>query len=688
MSIMLSIVMIVLMIPVGVISVSANSTIEAALSWALDIANDDRHQYVLGASHGSEGMHYDCSSFVSWALIHAGIDVPVSTTFYMRENFEPYGFEWIDWSNIGGTNNLQRGDILLDIDTHVEFYYGNNQIIGAHRPATGISVSSYYNNVNGVSWDGVLRYNEEPNHNPTVDLGDKFYATISNTAFGGYLSKTEGTDNLCLQNKNSTSGQLWYFERQEDNAYVISSCYDGKVLEMTNGTTENRTQVSAHDNFWGGYYQQWYVIDNGNGYRLQSKHFTSEGWYLDRSVNTVENGQRVQIYEKGTDEDQTWTINKDSVYADIGDKFYAVINNTYYGGFLSKTDGTNNVYMQDKNNSSKQVWYFERQDNGTYVISSCFDGSILEMTDGIRENRTQVSARGEYWGGYYQQWYFIPSGNGFRLMSNHYTSDGGWYLDRSVNSDNNGQRVQIYERFSSQEDQIWTIDKAGAIADLGKQFYSTISNTQYGGAVSKVEGTDTVYLQDEVPTVNQDWYFERQDDRAYVISSCYDGKVLEMTNGVTENRSQVSAQGNFWGGYYQQWYLIPSGNGYRMMSKHFTSQGWYLDRSVNAETQGQRVQIYERFSSPEDQIWTINAREIPVEPETQSFLGDVDGDGEVTIIDVTCIQRKLASIATANFVEEAADADEDGDLTIRDATVIQRWLAQLPSNENIGKPIT
>lgn len=69
------------------------------------------------------------------------------------------------------------------------------------------------------------------------------------------------------------------------------------------------------------------------------------------------------------------------------------------------------------------------------------------------------------------------------------------------------------------------------------------------------------------------------------------------------------------------------------------------------------------------------------------LLGDVDGDGEVTIIDATCIQRKLANIATAKYIEAAADTDEDGELTIIDATVIQRWLAQLPTNENIGKPI-
>ena len=70
------------------------------------------------------------------------------------------------------------------------------------------------------------------------------------------------------------------------------------------------------------------------------------------------------------------------------------------------------------------------------------------------------------------------------------------------------------------------------------------------------------------------------------------------------------------------------------------------------------------------------------------LLGDVDGDDEVTVIDATCIQRKLANIATAKFIEAAADADEDGDLTIVDATVIQRWLAQLPANAHIGQPVS
>ena len=68
------------------------------------------------------------------------------------------------------------------------------------------------------------------------------------------------------------------------------------------------------------------------------------------------------------------------------------------------------------------------------------------------------------------------------------------------------------------------------------------------------------------------------------------------------------------------------------------------------------------------------------------LLGDVDGDGFVTIADATLIQRWVAGLSiSSEFNESHADTDEDGDVTITDATYIQRWLAGLTSNPNIGK---
>ena len=78
--------------------------------------------------------------------------------------------------------------------------------------------------------------------------------------------------------------------------------------------------------------------------------------------------------------------------------------------------------------------------------------------------------------------------------------------------------------------------------------------------------------------------------------------------------------------------------------------------------------------------------ETPADPD-MILLGDVDGDGRISILDVSLIQRELVGLPTSAYIEEAADADGDGEVTILDTTAIQRWLARLPSNDNIGNPI-
>ncbi len=58
-------------------------------------------------------------------------------------------------------------------------------------------------------------------------------------------------------------------------------------------------------------------------------------------------------------------------------------------------------------------------------------------------------------------------------------------------------------------------------------------------------------------------------------------------------------------------------------------------------------------------------------------VGDVDGDGKITISDVTMIQRYVAEFITLTDVEMlAADTDGDGIVDIKDATHLQMYLAE------------
>lgn len=75
-----------------------------------------------------------------------------------------------------------------------------------------------------------------------------------------------------------------------------------------------------------------------------------------------------------------------------------------------------------------------------------------------------------------------------------------------------------------------------------------------------------------------------------------------------------------------------------------------------------------------------NSGSDPTQPSSGFLKGDADGDGEISILDATRIQRRIAELVTAAEIKwPDADADGDGELTILDATHIQRFIANLIS---------
>ena len=110
-----------------------------------------------------------------------------------------------------------------------------------------------------------------------------------------------------------------------------------------------------------------------------------------------------------------------------------------------------------------------------------------------------------------------------------------------------------------------------------------------------------------------------------------------------------------------------------------------------APTQAPTAKPTQAPTTAPTQAPTVKPTQAPTTAPTQParLLGDIDSDESVTIVDVTLLQRHLATIAIpCEFNDTVADADEDGSITIVDVTYIQRWLAGIPSNDHIGKPIT
>ena len=140
---------------------------EAALAWAVQIANDQTHGY---SQQNRNGPDYDCSSLVLSAFRKAGADVGQATyTGNMRSELLKHGFSDVTASiNLASGANLKPGDILLyhigGTAGHTALYAGQGQIVhargqsyGSSKPGdqgTEIAVTPYYRG----KWATVLRY--------------------------------------------------------------------------------------------------------------------------------------------------------------------------------------------------------------------------------------------------------------------------------------------------------------------------------------------------------------------------------------------------------------------------------------------------------------------------------------------------------------------------------------------------
>lgn len=73
--------------------------------------------------------------------------------------------------------------------------------------------------------------------------------------------------------------------------------------------------------------------------------------------------------------------------------------------------------------------------------------------------------------------------------------------------------------------------------------------------------------------------------------------------------------------------------------------------------------------------------------QTTALYGDVDGDGQVTIMDTTMIQKHYVGLDTIPSSKiSIADVDSNGEITVVDATEIQKYLAGINTYDIIGQP--
>ena len=638
---------------------------------------------------------------------HRGIDIPVSSG---TKVFAAYDGEVV----AVGSSNVRGNYVVLyhpEIDLSTLYQHlteakvskgdsvdGGSQIAISGNTGVGTGAHLHFGVMKGKA---TKADNDQPSYNmaidpldsniqyhpsnwkPYDDIGDKFYACIYNPESGCQLTNSD--NNVNLKTASNDANQLWYFERDSDNGYKITSFVDGTCLDAENGAYSNGTNVQTY-NSNSTDSQRWYFIKNGiDHYSIRTKLGNA---YIDAhtSGGIIEPGANTQLYSRQDTDAQVYCFNKvndinEYLAHDIGTDFYANIFNTSTDYLLTNTD--NNVTLDSEISSgtdASQIWKFERQSNGSYVIRSASNNMCLDAEMGEAEDGTNLQIYEDN-GTDAQKWVLCDTGNHSYLIK---SAVGNAVADAKTSAGEiyDGTSVQLYHPngTAAQTYDIRVIDNVSKIfaEDIGTDFKGYIINPSTGYRLTN--NSSTVTLDSETENQNQIWRFERQEDNSYIIRSAVDSTCIDAANGETEDGTNVQTY-EYNGTEAQRWYF------YKKCDNQYTIVSSKADVVVDAKTSageisdGTNIQLYHP-NGTDAQIYSIQMID-----DEQKILGDADCDDEVTILDATVIQRHLVGIPVNTFDVTAADCDGDEVVTIIDATWIQRHLVQMAVPYSIGEPI-
>ena len=140
------------------------------------------------------------------------------------------------------------------------------------------------------------------------NVGDDFYATISNLGIGKVLTVGSTKVNVVSRSKRDGSDQYWKFKRNEDGSYTITSQSNSKCLDSYGGTGNSGDNVQVYQPN-GKDSQKWIIYKTEEGaYYFRPK--CSKDCVLDVIGYDIDEGANVAIATFDSSTEQKYLINK------------------------------------------------------------------------------------------------------------------------------------------------------------------------------------------------------------------------------------------------------------------------------------------------------------------------------------------------------------------------------------------
>lgn len=381
----------------------------------------------------------------------------------------------------------------------------------------------------------------------------------------------------------------------EDGYYTIESVYSGKVLDVYGGRTANKTNVWQYESN-GTDAQKWMIKDAGDGYyNIISK---CNNLCLDLEYGLTANGTNIQVYEAngtGAQKFKFIRLASENGTQIIEDGYYQIASSVDESKVLNievpyNTKGSN-IVLSDNLDQTNQVFNVVYNGDGTYTLKSLSNNNVIDVYGGRTANKTNVW-QWESNDTKAQKWVIKDAGNGFY---NIISKCNDLYLDLAYGSSANGSNIQVYKGNGTAAQNFKFIkyefkDPERTIEDGRYQIVSSKDENKLVDIAgpSKESGAN-VHLIENFNLDNQK-FLVTYEDGYYTIESIYSGKVLDVQDGKTENKTNVR-QYNSNGSDAQKWIIKDAGDGsYFIISK---CNNLCLDLEYGLTANSTNIQVYE-----------------------------------------------------------------------------------------------
>lgn len=411
--------------------------------------------------------------------------------------------------------------------------------------------------------------------------------------------------NLQLWTKNNTENQKFYIEYAGNGYYKIYNVKSAKVLDVPDGSKEIGAKIRQYGNNDTSA-QRWKIRKNIDG----TYNFIAEcsGLALDVENGIMQEGTSIQQYTYTNSYSQRFNIEKTSL---LEEKIVSIKKETNHNMVFDVNNNTSEdktqIQLWEENQSLSQCFEIHKVSENEVRIRTASSGGWLTEMGTV--NGSKVVQLGDSLDPISDNNVWIIEWNNGITFKN---KESGLYLDVNWNGNENGAKIQVWEKNSNQESQRFIVNEVQLIKN---GWYEIASSS---GKVLDLEnsGSDwgtNIIIYDRTQNNNQKFKIEKKDD-GYVIYTMHN-----LTFDVEEGSREDGAIIRQWednGASCQRWIPEIKDGGY--ISFKNVNSGKYIDIENESSDNGAKI-LQNTGSNSKSQLWKIT--------ETTFIVGWVNNNG-------------------------------------------------------------